>query len=158
MITLDGAYQYIGRSNGVKAVGATYRYYILLYAKVVSASTATDKHTVMVKMRLACDKNASFYNYRTDGSVMVDGYSAIAWDDQKIPASYWGDSASLTEDGVTYRRYVDLKEGTIEVPADSTEREVTIAASWQRLPTATTAPSYLPALLQNLRIWRFRGT
>ncbi len=145
MITLNGAYQYIGRSNGVKAYGASYRYYILLYAKVVGASTATDKHTVMVKMRLACEKNASFYGFRTDGSVMVDGYSAIAWDNQKIPASYWGDSASITEDGVTYRRYVDLKEGTIEVPADTTEKEVIIAASWQRLSISSTPPNYLPS-------------
>jgi hypothetical protein len=106
---------------------------------------ANGKVTVMVKMRLACEKNATFYNYRTDGSVMVDGNSLIAWDNKKIPGSYWGDSASLTEDGVTYRRYVDLQEGTIEVPADSTEREVIIAASWQRLSISSTPPSYLPS-------------
>ena len=144
MITLNGAYQYIGRSNGVKAYGASYRYYILLYAKTVG-KPVNGKVTVMVKMRLACEKNASFYNWRTDGSVAVDGYSAIAWDNQKIPSSYWGDSASLTEDGVTYRRYVDLKEGTIEVPANATEKEVIIAASWQRLSISSTPPNYLPS-------------
>lgn len=144
MITLNGAYQYIGRTNGVKASGASYRYYILLYAKT-AGKPADGKVAVMVKMRLACEKNATFYNYRTDGSVMVDGNSLIAWDNKKIPGSYWGDSASLTEDGVTYRRYVDLKEGTIEVPAETTEREVIIAASWQRLSISSTPPSYLPS-------------
>lgn len=144
MITLNGAYQYIGRTNGVKAYGASYRYYILLYAKTVG-KPVNGKVTVMVKMRLACEKNASFYNWRTDGSVAVDGYSAIAWANQKIPSSYWGDSASLTEDGVTYRRYVDLKEGTIEVPANAAEKEVIIAASWQRLSISSTPPSYLPS-------------
>ncbi len=144
MITLNGAYQYIGRTNGVKASGASYKYYILLYAKTVG-QPLDGKVTVSVKMRLACEKRHSFYNYRTDGSVMVDGNSLIAWDNQKIPASYWGDSASLTEDGVTYSCFVDLKEGTIEVPADSTEKEVIIAASWQRQSISSTPPSYLPS-------------
>lgn len=144
MITLSSEYQYIGRSNGVKAYGASYYYYILLYAKT-AGSEDTGKHKVSVKMRLACDKDATFYGYATTGSVKIAGESAISWSNQSVPASYWGNSASLTEDGYKYSRYVDLKEGTMEVDTGFEEAEIDISATWQRLSISTTPPNWLPS-------------
>lgn len=143
-MTLTSEYQYIGRSSAVKAYGASYYYYILLYAKTAE-DKATGKHTVSVKMRLACDANSSFYGYRTTGSVVVNGTSAIAWSNQQIPASYWGDSTSLVENNVTYRRWVDLKEGTVVVDTAYAEKEISITASWQRLSITGTPPNWLPS-------------
>lgn len=144
MITLSSEYQYIGRSSAVKAYGSAYYYYILLYAKTVG-SGATGKHKVSVKMRLACDKDSTFYGYATTGSVKIAGKSAISWSNQSIPASYWGNSGSLTEDGHFYYRYVDLKEGTVEVDTGFEEAEIDISATWQRLAISTTPPNWLPS-------------
>lgn len=144
MITLSNEYQFIGRSNGVKAYGASYRYYILLYAKT-NGDPETGKHTVGVKMRLACERSASFYNYRTSASVKLGGTSAFSWSKAKNPSSYWGDSPSLTEGGVTYRRWVDLKEGTVEVTTDYADAEVDISATWQRVSISGTPPNWLPS-------------
>ena len=144
MITLDNVYQYLGRSNPVKATGANYYYYLLLYAKT-DGDPETGKHTVSVKMRLACDKNATFYGWSTAGSVSVAGEEALSWNGQSIPDAYWGDSSSLTEDGNFYPRYADMKECTAEVEADYAETEVTIQAAWQRLDVVSDPPTWLPS-------------
>lgn len=127
--TLTSSYQYIGRSSAVSCASG-YNYYILLYAKT-SGDITTGKHTVSIKMRLACTSNASFYGLSTTGSAAADGVTAISWNGQDIPASDWSGSSSLTVDGVTYKRYVDLKTGSAVVDtgygADTT---IKITASW----------------------------
>ena len=143
MTTLTSEYQYLGRSNPVRAYGAYYNYYILLYGKS-TGNTATGSHMVSIKMRLACEANASFHLWRTDGSVTVEGNTLFSWSNQQIPATYWGDSPSLTEDGITYRRWVDLKEGTVEIDTGSAEKEILIESSWLRR-SVDSPPSWLPS-------------
>lgn len=141
-MTLTDSYQYIGRSSEVKAYGKDYYYYILLYAKT-SGSQYTGKHTVSVKMRLVCTNAATFYGFYTDGSVEVDGASAISWDGQQIPNTTWN-STNLTEGGVTYPRWVDLREGTVVIDTRYAAKTVTVTASWHRNSISSTPPDWLP--------------
>lgn len=141
-MTLTNEYQYIGRSNGVRAYGQSFYFYILLYAKT-SGSTATGKHSVSVKMRLACTTDSTFYDYYTTANAKVNGSTAFSWSNQQIPGSTWG-SGSITEDGVTYKRYTDLKEGTVEIDTQYAQKDVSITASWERLAITGTPPSWLP--------------
>lgn len=142
-MTLNGSYQYIGRSNGVKAYNQYYYYYILLYAKT-TGSPDTGKHTVSVKMRLACTADATFYGYFTAANATIDGNTAFQWWVGGIPGKAWG-SASVTEDGVTYDRYTDLKEGSVVVDTGYAQKDITITASWQRLEIDETPPNWLPS-------------
>lgn len=144
MATLTSSYQYIGRTNGVKAYGSSYYYYILLYAKT-SGSTSTGKHTVSVKMRLACTADSSFYMYYTTAHVKVAGNTVFSWSKQQIPSSAWGDSPSVTEGGVTYKHYVDLKEGQVVIDTAYASKDVTIEASWIRDSISGTPPGWLPS-------------
>lgn len=144
MITLSSEYQYIGRSNAVKAYGYNFKYYILMYAKTAEDPT-TGSHRVSVKMRLAGTDNSTFYKYYTNGSAEVDGESAFAWVKQLNPNTAWGNSPSLTEDGNTYKHYIDLKEGSVDVAADYAEKKVTITAMWQRRSISSTPPDWLPS-------------
>ena len=122
MPTLNGSYQYIGRSSAVKAYVDDYYYYILLYAKT-SGSTATGKHTVSIKMRLACNVNSTFYGYRTTAYARVDGNNAISWSEERVPNTAWG-SGSITEGGVTYKRYIDLREGSVDIDTKYLKKDV----------------------------------
>lgn len=142
-MTLNGSYQYIGRSSAVKAYDNEYYFYILLYAKT-SGSTDTGKHTVSIKMRLACTTNSTFYGFLTAGSAEVDGNSAIAWTSDRIPGAAWG-SGSITEGGITYGRYTDLEEGTVVIDTKYAQKNVTITASWQRLPIDGTPQNWVPS-------------
>lgn len=127
-MALTSSYQYIGRSNAV-GCPAGWKYYILLYAKT-SGSVSTGKHTVTVKMRMACDVDSSFYNYYTSGSATINGVSAISWDWMPIPGAAWSSSA-ITEGGVTYSRWIDLKEGSVEVNTGyGAAKDINISASW----------------------------
>lgn len=144
MATLTSSYKYIGRSNGIKAYGQSYHYYILLYAKT-SGSTSTGKHTVSVKMRLACTADASFYMYYTTAYVKVAGNTVFSWAKQQIPSSAWGDSPSITEGGVTYKHYVDLKEDSVVIDTAYASKDVTIEASWIRDSISGTPPAWLPS-------------
>lgn len=144
MATLTSSYQYIGRTNGVKAYGASYYYYILLYAKT-SGSASTGKHTVSVKMRLACTADSSFYMYYTTAHVKVAGNTVFSWSKQQIPSSAWGDSPSVTEGGVTYKHYVDLNEGSVVIDTAYASKDVTIEASWIRDSISGTPPAWLPS-------------
>lgn len=141
MVTLNNAYQYIGRTNGVGCDGG-WSYYVLLYARIVE-STTTGKHTVGVKMRLACEVDSSFYAYNTTGSAKIGGITAISWNTQQVPNSTWSRTA-ITEDGKTYPRWIDLKEGTAVIDTGFVEKEVTIEASWERNSIDWSRPSYLP--------------
>lgn len=126
---LTSSYQYIGRSNAVSCP-AGWNYYILLYAKT-SGDISTGKHTVSIQMRLGCTSNSSFYLFSTSAYAKADGVTAFSWSGEKIPASYWGDSSSLTAGGVTYRRWVTLKEGTAVVNTGFGEdKTITIDGSW----------------------------
>ena len=141
-MTLNSSYQYIGRTSGVSCANG-WNYYVLLYAKT-SGSVSTGRHTVSVKMRLACDKASTFYGYYTDGSVKVGGVSAINWDGQQVPNSTWNDT-SLTEGGVTYPRWIDLKTGTAVVDSGyGAAKDVKIEASWQRNAIVGDPPGWLP--------------
>lgn len=143
MATLNSSYQYIGRSNGIQAYGRSYYFYILLYAKT-SGNVATGKHTVSVKMRLACTADSTFYGYYTSANAKIDGTTAFSWTNQQNPNTAWGDSPSVTEGGVTYPRYIDLKEGSVEIDTKHLSKNVTITASWQRLSVTGTPPAWLP--------------
>lgn len=142
-MTLTNEYQYIGRTTGVKAYGASYYYYILLYAKT-AGSTATGKHTVSVKMRLACTDDATFHGWYTSANAKVGGTSAFSWSWEMIPNTDWSKSSSITAGGVTYKRYIDLKEGNVVIDTKYLAQNVTITASWQRLSIDGTPPNYLP--------------
>lgn len=144
MVTLNSTYQYIGRTSGVSCDGG-WNYYVLLYAKT-SGDLSTGTHSVSVLMRLACPVDSTFYGYYTKGSVKIDGVSAVSWDGQQVPNNKWN-ATSITEDGVTYPRWIDLKECTAVVDAGfGAAKDVTIEASWQRKPIdGTTRPRWLPA-------------
>lgn len=142
-MTLNGSYQYIGRSSGVKAYDNYYYYYILLYAKT-SGSPDTGKHTVSVKMRLACTADSTFYGFFTSASANIDGNSAFSWTGEMVPNAAWG-SGSITEGGVTYARYTDLREGSVVIDTKHLQKDVTITASWQSLPWVDSPPSWLPS-------------
>lgn len=146
-IVIDENYKYIGKSNGVRAYGSSFYYYILLYAKSYF-NAEVGKHTVSVKMRLACDANATFYKWRTSGYVKIAGQYAIFWENQQIPSDAWDDSTSLTEDGETYNHWVDLMEGSIEIADGSYENGVKVDAFWQRLPISETPPNWLPSITE----------
>lgn len=128
MATLNSTYQYIGRSNAVNCPSG-WKYYTLLYAKA-SGDTATGKHTVSIKMRIACNVESSFYGWSTTAFAKADGVTAFSWSSQHIPNANWNTSA-LTEGGYTYLRWIDLKEGTAVVDAGFGEaKEITISSSW----------------------------
>ena len=140
-MTLTSNYQYIGRTNGVKARTDSWYYYVLLYAKT-AGDVATGRHTVSLKMRLACDRNSSFYGYTTVGSASVDGASAISFTAVN-PGGAW--NSELTEGGITYPRWIDLAEGSVAVDTGwGSAKAVTLALSWQRKATSTTPPGYVP--------------
>lgn len=122
-MTLTSSYQYIGRSNAVGCPSG-YKYYILLYAKA-TYNSSTGKHSVTVKQRMACNVDSTFYDWSTSGSVTVAGVSAFSWSGAHVPGSAWN-SNSITAGDYTYPRWIDLKEGTVEVSA----QEVTITSSW----------------------------
>lgn len=142
MATLNSTYQYIGRTSGVSSERG-WNFYVLLYAKT-TGDISTGKHTVGVKMRLVCDVASTFYGYLTDGSVKVNGVSAIYWDGVKVPDAAWN-TTSITEGGITYPRWIDLREGTAVVDVGfGAAKDVQITASWQRNAISGTIPAWLP--------------
>lgn len=141
-MTLTSDYQYIGRTSAVKARGQDWLYYVLLYAKTAGDIT-TGIHTVSLKMRLVCDRDSSFKGYATAGSASAEGVNAIAWNGAANPNAAWNDS--LTEGGVTYPKWIDLAEGSVQVNTGwGAAKTVTLSASWQRLASSVTPPSYVP--------------
>lgn len=141
-MTLTSSYQYVGRSNAVFNYGSTYYYYLLLYAKT-DGNTSNGKHKVSLKMRIACQAGDGFYGYSTTGYAKVAGTSAISWNAQSVPNGPWT-SGSLTEGGVTYSRWADLKEGSTEVNTGfGATKDVKLEASFQRLDMAS-PPSWVP--------------
>lgn len=140
-MTLTSSYQYIGRTSAVSCDNG-WKYYVLLYAKT-SGSTSTGKHTVSVKMRLACDQDSTFYGYYTNGSAKVNGVSAISWSGSQVPNSAWN-RTSLTVGGYTYKAWIDLKEGSAVIDTGYAAKDVTITASWSRNSTSGTRPGWLP--------------
>lgn len=140
-MTLTSSYQYIGRTSAVSCDNG-WKYYVLLYAKT-SGSTSTGKHTVSVLMRLACDKDSTFYGYYTNGSAKVNGVSAISWSGSQVPNSAWN-RTSLTVGGYTYQAWIDLKEGSAVIDTGYAAKDVTITASWSRNSISGTRPGWLP--------------
>ena len=140
-MTLTSSYQYIGRSNAVFNYGSTYYYYLLLYAKT-EGNTSTGKHKVSVKMRLACSIDVYFSGYNTSGSAKVAGSNAISWSAQPKPNAEW--SRNLTEGGVTYPRWIDLGEGSVDVSTGfGATKDVKLETSFQRLDMAS-PPAFVP--------------
>lgn len=143
MVELNSTYQYIGKTaKGVSSAnGATYD--ILLYAKT-TGSISTGKHTVSVKMRMVCNKASTFYGYYTWGHVKVDGANAFIWDGIQMPNSAWN-TTSITEDNVTYPRWIDLKECSKEVDIGyGVAKNVAIDVKWVRTSISGTVPSFVP--------------
>lgn len=127
MAILNDSYQYIGRSNALGSP-AGWKYYILLYAKT-SGNISTGQHTVTVLQRLACDVESSFYGFNTSGSATVGGANAFSWSWAPIPGAAWNTS-SITVDGYTYPRWIDLKEGAVVVNTGyGVTKDVTISSS-----------------------------
>ena len=135
MVTLTSAYQYIGRSNAVTCPSG-WKFYCLIYAKTaVNSTEGTQK--VSVLMRMVCDVKSSFYQFATTGSATVDGASAFSWSRQPVPNAAWN-TTSITAGGVTYPRWIDLKEGSVTVDTGFGEaKTVTIASSWVMNGTST---------------------
>lgn len=132
---LTNAYQYIGRSNAVSCPSG-WNFYILLYAKT-TGNISTGKHSVTVKQRLVCNVESTFYGFQTSGFVNVGGVSAFSWSSQKIPNTAWK-TTSITEGGVTYPRWIDLKEGTAVVNTGyGSATTVTVNSSWVMNSTST---------------------
>lgn len=128
MAILNSLYQYIGRSNAVTCKSG-WKYYTLLYAKTVGDIT-TGKHSVSIKMRMACDADSTFYGWSTTGFAKAEGVSAFSWSKQQVPNTVWN-STSLTEGGYTYKRWIDLKEGTAVVnTGHGVAKDITISSSW----------------------------
>ena len=128
MATLNGTYQYIGRSNAVSCPSG-WNYYILLYAKT-SGDIATGKHAVSIKMRMACNVDSTFYGWNTTAFAKANGVTAFSWSKQQIPNSTWNRSA-LTEGGYSYQAWIDLKEGTAVVDAGfGVAKQINIEGSW----------------------------
>ena len=128
-IKLNSSYQFVGRSNAVSSPGGV-NYYILLYAKT-SPDPETGDHFVSVKMRLACTDAYSFWGMSTTGSASVDKDAVISWSGMPVPIKSWGAGSSITENGVTYPRWVDLFEGYAWVNTEiGVDKTVTISASW----------------------------
>ena len=141
MTMLNSTYQYIGRSNAVNCPSG-WKYYTLLYAKTTGDFT-TGKHTVSVKMRIACDTTSSFHLWSTTAFTKVDGVTAFSWNGQQIPSASWN-ADTLTEGGYTYKRWIDLKEGTVVVNAGFGQaKEITINSSWS-LDRTENSPGWLP--------------
>ena len=107
-MTLTNEYQFIGRSNALTSASG-YNYYILVYAKTAPDLTA-GAHAVSVKMRLVCSADVYFYDWATSGYAKVGDVTAFEWSVQQNPSREW--DRYLTEGGVTYPRWIDLKEGT----------------------------------------------
>jgi len=127
-MALTSEYQYIGRSNAVKDQKSQYSYYILLYAKT-SGDTATGRHTVTIKQRLASEVN-TFYGYSTIGSLTIAGTTVSEWNWLNIPGSAWNIS-NLTEGGITYPHAVDLREGSLTIDVGhGVSKDIAIGASW----------------------------
>ena len=127
-MTLTNEYQYIGRSNAVTCKSG-WQYYTLLYAKTVG-DISTGKHSVSIKMRMACNVESSFYGWNTTGFAKADNVSAFDWYWQQVPNANWN-TTSLTEGGYTYKKWIDLKEGTAVVDAGyGVAKEITISSSW----------------------------
>ena len=124
---LTNEYRYIGRSNPL-VTAANYEYYLLLYAKT-DPDTAMGAHRVSVKMRMAANVNTAFYDWPTTGYARVEGVDAFAWEHKAVPSTNW--NSYLTEDGIHYPRWVELKEGTALVTGCfGADKEVTLEASW----------------------------
>ena len=127
-MVLNSEYQYIGRSNAVTC-NSGWKYYTLLYAKTVG-DISNGKHSVSIKMRIACDVESSFYGWNTTGFAKADNVSAFDWYWQQVPNANWN-TTTLTEGGYTYRKWIDLKEGTAVVDAGyGVAKEITISSSW----------------------------
>ncbi len=137
-------WQYLGRTNAVKAYGYAYNYYVLVYGKHTE-DQATGKHSVTVKIRMACENASTFYDWATAGSLRIDDQDVVNWSGDLNPGSYWGNSSSITEDGVTYQRWVDMAGGTVEIDTERKGKTINIDVSWQRLPISGTPPSWLPS-------------
>ena len=128
-MTLTSEYQFVGRSNYVPSNADWYNYYILLYAKTVE-DIATGRHTVYVKQRLACDNGFSFYGYHTRTEISVDGTVLVPWEWEKTPNTQWNGTV-LTEDGVSYPMWIDLREVSTVIPVGYGEtKDIRIESRW----------------------------
>ena len=140
-MTLTSEYQYIGRSNGLLNLGGTYHYYLLLYAKT-QGSAVTGKHSISLKLRLACTQDVYFMGYPTSAYGKAAGQVALSWVNQSKPNDAW--QKALTAGGITYPRWIELGDGVSEVYVGyGVEKQVSLEALFQRLDL-TAPPLYLP--------------
>ena len=128
MVTLNDKYQYIGRSNAVSCPSG-WNYYTLVYAKT-SMDISAEKQKVSIKMCIACDVDSTFYGWRTSAKAVAGGETAFSWNNEQIPNTKWANS-TLTEGGYTYKRWIEIGEGSAAVLQIGDEgREITIFTEW----------------------------
>ena len=140
-MALTSSYQYIGRSNGLKAQGRSYYYYILLYAKTVP-NNSTGVHTVYIKEILACTADSTFYDYSTAYSGTINGSSAFSG--TNLPTESWSSSDSIEAGGYTYRRHTVIAEGSKTVSCtDGLSHNINIGCQWKF--TANSSAVYVPS-------------
>ena len=140
MATLTSDYQYLGRSSVMTSTGGTLSYYLLLYGKT-SADQETGIHTVTIASYLtSTNSNATYYYYSQAHNGKINGSTAFSGTNK--PSVDWN-KTNFTADGVTYRTWTLLGEGSINVDAtDGNAKNITLSAYYA---FNDTADSYTPA-------------
>lgn len=140
MATLTSSYQYLGRSSVMSSTSGSLSYYILLYGKT-SANQTTGIHTVTIKEVLAStNTNATYYYYTQAHNGKINGTTAFSGTNK--PSTDWN-KTNLTEGGVTYKTWIMLGEGSVNVDAtDGNAKNITLSCYYAFNDTAT---SYTPA-------------
>ena len=168
MATLTNDYQYLGRSTAMTSQNGSYSYYILLYGKT-SANKTTGIHTVTIKEVLASTTTkATYYQYNAAHNGTINGTTAFSGTNK--PSTAWN-LTNLVEGGVTYKTWIVLDEGSVNVdctnglskditltcyyafkasgatytPANNTNRTVSVTATLSAIPrqaTILTAPNF----------------
>lgn len=140
MATLTSSYQYLGRSSVMTSTSGSLSYYLLLYGKT-SADQVTGIHTVSIISYLAStNTNAEYYYYTQAHNGKINGSTAFSGSNK--PSTAWT-KESFVADGVTYRTWTTLGEGSINVDAtDGNSKNITLSAYYAFNDTAA---SYTPA-------------
>ena len=140
MATLTSSYQYLGRSSVMNSTGGSLSYYILLYGKT-TANQTTGIHTVTIKEVLAStNTDATYYYYVQAHNGKINGTTAFSGTDK--PSTDWN-KTNLTESGVTYKTWIVLGEGSVNVDAtDGNAKNITLSCYYAFNDTAA---SYTPA-------------
>ena len=113
-------------------------YYVIMEARVASAHASSNQGVEVVFM-LACTESSSFYGYKTQYSISIDGKSSGNITNK--PDKAW-DTSPLTINGVTYKKWIEV--GRFSNAFDGlVYHEIPLSISFTFTDTAT--ESYTPA-------------